>query len=149
MAVGDINDPNTKLLHPWLLMDLDVNNMGRREHQQDDQSRVFFELSALIMNLLRHPRKSIQFSDEVSTRQARRLIPFTHITPAGLASLTLGVSLSLMVCGLITFFIGFLVMPWVIGLVMVFYVIAIISSLAMVGRAIFYHSLSPEKGVVM
>ncbi|KAI3720430.1 hypothetical protein L6452_21346 [Arctium lappa] len=130
-------------------MVLDLNDMTRREHRQDQQSRVFYELSALILNLLRYPPTPIQFYDEVSTssrRQPQRP-PLTQITPAGFASLLLGISLSLMLCGSITFFIGFLLMPWVLGLVMVFYVVGIVSSLAMLGRAIFLHTLSPKKGV--
>ncbi|KVH97834.1 uncharacterized protein LOC112523586 [Cynara cardunculus var. scolymus] len=131
-------------------MVLDLNDMMRREHRQDQQSRVFYELSALILNLLRYPPTPIQFSDEVSTssrRQQPQRPPLTQITPAGFASLLLGISLSLMLCGSITFFIGFLLMPWVLGLVMVFYVVGIVSSLAMLGRAIFFHTLSPKKGV--
>lgn len=132
-------------------MVLDLNDMSRREHRQDQQSRVFYELSALILNILRYPPTPIQYSDsdEVSTssrRQPQRH-PLTQLTPAGFASLLLGISLSLMLCGSITFFIGFLLMPWVLGLVLVFYVVGIISTLAMLGRAIFFHTFSPKKGV--
>ncbi|KAF5929885.1 hypothetical protein HYC85_000074 [Camellia sinensis] len=65
------------------------------------------------------------------------------ISPAGFASLLLGISLALMLCGSVTFFIGFLLMPWVLGLVMVFYVVGIVSSLSMIGRAILCHTTSP------
>lgn len=120
--------------------------MTRQPHQDDQQSRVFYELSALILNLLRHPPTPIQFSDEVSTstRRQPRPAPLSQITPAGFASLLLGISLALMLCGSITFFIGFLLMPWVLGLVMLFYVAGIISSISMLGRAIFCHTLSPS-----
>lgn len=131
---------------------VNLNKMMTRQPHQDQQSRVFYELSALILNLLRHPPTPIQFSDDVSTstRRQPRPAPLSQITPAGFASLLLGISLALMLCGSITFFIGFLLMPWVLGLVMLFYVAGIVSSISMVGRAIFCHTLSPStprKGV--
>ncbi|XP_076904680.1 uncharacterized protein LOC143560221 [Bidens hawaiensis] len=109
--------------------------MMTRQRHQDQQSKAFYELSALILNLIRYspPSSSI----EVSTPPTRQ------ITPAGLASMLLGVSLALMFCGSITFLIGFLLMPWVIGLVMLLYVAGIVSSLSILGRAIFCHTLSP------
>ncbi|KAK1438141.1 hypothetical protein QVD17_03944 [Tagetes erecta] len=122
--------------------------MMTRQSNQDQQSRVFYELSALILNLIRYPPTSIQsihFSDDVSRpRRQPRLAPMSEITPAGFASMLLGISLALMLCGSITFFIGFLLMPWVLGLVMLLYVVGIVSSLSMIGRAIFYHTLSPS-----
>lgn len=126
--------------------------MMTRQPHQDQQSRVLYELSALILNLLRYPPTPIQFSDEVSTSSRRqpRPAPLSQISPAGFASLLLGISLALMLCGSITFFIGFLLMPWVFGLVLLFYVAGIVSSISMVGRAIFCHTLSPpspRKGV--
>ncbi|KAK9052686.1 hypothetical protein SSX86_029316 [Deinandra increscens subsp. villosa] len=129
--------------------------MMTRQPHQDQQSRVFYELSALILNLIRYPPTSIQFSDDVSlsvstSRRQPRPAPLPQLTPAGFASMLLGVSLALMLCGSITFFIGFLLMPWVLGLVMLLYVVGIVSSLSMLGRAIFYHTLSPaspRKGV--
>ncbi|KAL8201357.1 hypothetical protein R6Q59_004466 [Mikania micrantha] len=114
--------------------------MMTRQSHQDQQSRVFYELSALILNLIRYPPTSVQFSDERPPRPA----PLSQITPAGFASMLLGISLALMLCGSITFFIGFLLMPWVLGLVMLLYVVGIVSSLSMLGRAIFYHTLSPS-----
>ncbi|KAI3713901.1 hypothetical protein L1987_72488 [Smallanthus sonchifolius] len=116
--------------------------MLTRQPHQDQQTRVFHELSALILNLIRYPPTSIQFSDEVST--PRRPDPLPQITPAGFASMLLGISLALMLCGSITFLIGFLLMPWVLGLVMLLYVVGIVSSLSMLGRAIFCHTLSPS-----
>lgn len=109
--------------------------------RQDQQSRVFHELSALILNILRSPPSPIQFSDHSPATSRRSSLP--QLTPAGFASLLLGISLALMLCGSVTFFIGFLLMPWVIGLVMVFYFVGIVSSLSMIGRAILCHTLSP------
>lgn len=115
--------------------------------QQDQQSRVFYELSSLVFNILRSPPSPVPFSDHspasppaVST--SRRL-PATQISPAGFASLLLGISLALMLCGSVTFFIGFILMPWVLGLVMVFYVAGVISSLSMLGRSILCYATAP------
>ncbi|CAL5418716.1 unnamed protein product [Camellia sinensis] len=113
--------------------------------RQDQQSRVFCELSALILNLLRSPPTPIQFSDPspAAVPSSRRRPETPPISPAGFASLLLGISLALMLCGSVTFFIGFMLMPWVLGLVMVFYVVGIVSSLSMIGRAILCHTTSP------
>lgn len=124
--------------------------------QEDQQSNVFHELSAMIMNILRSPPTPIEFSDEsaivpsaesspsaAGLAMRRRQIGMQQINPAGFASLLLGISLALMLCGSVTFFIGFLLMPWVLGLVMVFYVVGLVSSLSMLGRAILCHSSAP------
>lgn len=120
--------------------------------RQDEQSRVFYELSALILNILRSPSSTLSLSDQSpvtpppAAMSSRRPLPATlpQITPAGFASLLLGISVALMLCGSVTFFIGFLLMPWVLGLIMVFYVVAIVSGLSMLGRAILCHSTSPS-----
>ncbi|KAD0468670.1 hypothetical protein E3N88_31098 [Mikania micrantha] len=65
--------------------------MMTRQSHQDQQSRVFYELSALILNLIRYPPTSVQFSDERPPRPA----PLSQITPAGFASMLLGISLAL------------------------------------------------------
>ncbi|KAK7400031.1 hypothetical protein VNO78_11229 [Psophocarpus tetragonolobus] len=103
--------------------------------QQDQQSRVLCELSALVFNLLRSP-------PIVPDPPARRSPP--QITPAGFASLLLGISVALMLCGSVTFFIGFMLMPWVLGLVMLFYVAAVVSSLSVLGRSILCYA-TPRK----
>ncbi|KAL6011593.1 hypothetical protein ACLOJK_002041 [Asimina triloba] len=58
------------------------------------------------------------------------------VSPAGLASLMLGISFSLMLCGSLTFFVGFILMPWVFGFVVVFYLVGLVSNLSLVRRAI-------------
>lgn len=118
--------------------------MMTRQQHQDQQSKVFYELSSLILNLIRNPPVMNHYSDDVSmSRRQTRQAPLSQITPAGFASLLLGISLALMLCGSITFLLGFLLMPWVFGLVMLFYVAGIVSSLSMIGRAIFWHTLPP------
>ncbi|KAJ6702199.1 TRANSMEMBRANE PROTEIN [Salix purpurea] len=113
-----------------------------RRQNQDQQSRVFDELSALVFNLLRSSTP-ISFSEQIPipATSVRRRLP--EITPAGFASLLLGMSLSLMLCGSVTFFIGFLLMPWVLGLVMVFYVAGIVSAISMVGRSLLCYATAP------
>lgn len=105
--------------------------------QEDQQSRVLCELSALVYNLLRSP-------PIVSESPVRRSPAPAQITPAGFASLLLGISVALMLCGSVTFFIGFVLMPWVLGLVMMFYVAGIVSSLSVLGRSILCYA-TPRK----
>ncbi|XAR48192.1 hypothetical protein NMG60_11030929 [Bertholletia excelsa] len=116
-----------------------------RRRDQVQQSRVFYELSSLVLNILRSPPTPIHFSEESppAVSSSRRPPALPPISPAGFASLLLGVSVALMLCGSVTFFIGFMLMPWVLGLLMVFYVVGIVSSLSMMGRAILYHTVSP------
>ncbi|TQE07018.1 hypothetical protein C1H46_007408 [Malus baccata] len=88
-------------------------------------------------NLLRSPPTPIQFSDNSTvmmppTTSASSL----RRSPAGFASLMLGISMALMLCGMVTFFIGFILMSWVLGLVMVLYVAGILSSLSVLGKSI-------------
>lgn len=126
--------------------------MMRRAHQ-DQQSGVLYELSSLVLNILRSPPSPIQFSDQSLPVPAPPLPPPSsslsrrsphQISPAGFASLLLGISLALMLCGSVTFFIGFILMPWVLGLVMVFYVVGIVSSLSMLGRSILCYATAPS-----
>ncbi|XP_038703334.1 uncharacterized protein LOC119999697 [Tripterygium wilfordii] len=122
-----------------------------QDQDQDQQFRVFYDLSSLVLNLLRSPPSPIQLSEqapaltpqptEVSSSRRRPSSP--QISPAGFAALMLGISVALMLCGSVTFFIGFILMPWVIGLVMVFYVAGIVSSLSMLGRSIFCQATAP------
>ncbi|XAR64382.1 hypothetical protein NMG60_11024694 [Bertholletia excelsa] len=118
--------------------------------RQDQHSRVFCELSALVLNLLRSPPSPIQLPDDspggqrtppVSSSRGPPSLP--PITPASFVSLLLGISLSMMLCGSVTFFIGFMLMPWVLGLLMVLYVIGVVSSLSTLGRSILCHTTSP------
>ena len=115
----------------------------RRQHQdhQDQQSRVLDDLSALVFNLLRSPSTPISQFPVPSTLVRRRRLP--GLTPGGFASLLFGISLTLMLCGSVTFFIGFLLMPWVLGLVMVFYVAGIVSTISMLGRSLLCYATAP------
>ncbi|XP_022725913.1 uncharacterized protein LOC111282184 isoform X2 [Durio zibethinus] len=123
--------------------------MMRRQQQnhrhQDQLSRVFYELSALGLNLLRSPPVPMPFADrplDPETRPHPRSTSRTK-TPAGFAWLMLGISVSLMLCGSVTFFIGFMLMPWVLGLLMVFYVAGIVSTVSVLGRSILCYVMAP------
>ncbi|XP_015076962.1 uncharacterized protein LOC107020938 isoform X2 [Solanum pennellii] len=109
--------------------------------QQDQQSKLLYELSTLIFNILRSPTTPFEFSDQSPVIQRSTQLPtvrpMQQITPAGFASLLLGISMALMLCGSVTFFIGFFMMPWIIVFVMVLYLAGIVSVLSMIGRAIF------------
>ncbi|XP_059316486.1 uncharacterized protein LOC132067303 [Lycium ferocissimum] len=116
--------------------------MMRRQQVEDEQSKLLYELSTLVLNILRSPTTApLDFSDESGVIQRSTARP--GITPAGFASLLLGVSLSLMLCGSVTFFIGFFMMPWILVLVMVLYVAGILSAFSMIARAIFSPLLPP------
>ncbi|KAL0814566.1 LOW QUALITY PROTEIN: hypothetical protein Bca101_071009 [Brassica carinata] len=97
--------------------------------QGDEESRAFYDLSALVLSLLRSPPMPIslptQFPDSTQ---------ISH--PSGFASLLLGISVALMLCGSLTFFIGFLLFPWVLALIIVFYVAGIVSAISIAWRSI-------------
>ncbi|XP_044493508.1 uncharacterized protein LOC123216915 [Mangifera indica] len=117
----------------------------QQHQQQDQQSRVFYELSALVLNILRSPPSPMPYSDlssaavVSSTRRSS-----SQISPVGFASLMMGISLALMLCGSVTFFIGFMLMPWVLGLVMVLYVAGIVSTISVLGKSIFCYAMAPS-----
>lgn len=46
--------------------------------------------------------------------------PVSTMSPAAAAAMLLGASVALMLCGSVTFAIGFLLMPWVAGLALLF-----------------------------
>ncbi|KAE8707289.1 Detected protein of unknown function [Hibiscus syriacus] len=73
----------------------------------------------------------------VGARKEGLICDVSTISPAG------GISISMMLCGSVTFFIGFMLLPWVIGVFMVFYVAGIISAISMMGRSIICYVLSP------
>ncbi|XP_068666393.1 uncharacterized protein [Aristolochia californica] len=109
---------------------------------QDQQSRVFYELCALLLSILRPPPLPIPYStsaSSMSVSSSRRM----EVSPAGFASLLLGVSLALMLCGSVTFVIGFILMPWVLGMVMVFYLVGLVSNLSCLGRTLLLGNPSP------
>ncbi|KAB2090491.1 hypothetical protein ES319_A03G126500v1 [Gossypium barbadense] len=119
--------------------------MRRQQRNQCQQSRFFYELLVLVLNLLRLPTIPLPFSDQPAAPERiplPRTASMTTIPPAGFAWLMLGISISLMLCGSVTFFIGFMLMPWVLGLVMVCYVVGIVSTVSMLGRSILCYAMA-------
>ncbi|KAL0918740.1 hypothetical protein M5K25_010767 [Dendrobium thyrsiflorum] len=109
------------------------------------QSKLIDELCALIYALLRSPHL---FFPSAST-PSRTLRPCggavaalyrpqqrSQFTPVGFVSLLLGASLALMLCGSVTFVLGCILMPWIIGVVMFSYFVEFISSLSEIGKAV-------------
>ena len=113
--------------------------------QRDQDSRAFYDLSALVLSLLRSPPMPISIPDHFpdSPMMRSRSPSMAHISPSGFASLLLGISVALMLCGSVTFFIGFLLLPWVLALFVVFYVVGIVSAISMAGRSILCYVLAP------
>lgn len=122
-----------------------------RRQRDEESSRAFYDLSALVLSLLRSPPMPISLPDHfpdspvVRSRRPRfsSSVSMAHISPSGFASLLLGVSVALMLCGSVTFFIGFLLLPWVLALFVVFYVVGIVSAISMAGRSILCYVLAP------
>ncbi|KQJ90934.1 uncharacterized protein LOC100843716 [Brachypodium distachyon] len=88
------------------------------------QSRLLYELCALLLTILRPP-------GEHGPRPWPR-----QVTAAGAASMLLGASVALMLCGSVTFMLGFFLMPWVVGLACVFLFVGFVTNLSGIGRAI-------------
>ncbi|KAJ0235426.1 hypothetical protein HA466_0266070 [Hirschfeldia incana] len=124
-----------------------------RRQRDEESNRAFYDLSALVLSLLRSPPMPISLPDHFPESPVRRShrpprfssssLSMAHISPSGFASMLLGVSVALMLCGSVTFFIGFLLLPWVLALIVVFYVAGIVSAVSMVGRAILCYVLPP------
>ncbi|CAL9145746.1 unnamed protein product [Musa hybrid cultivar] len=97
------------------------------------QSRPLYELCALLLAAL--PLSPAAPEADVpapGSRAARR----AQVSPAGFVAFLLGASLAMILCGSVTFLIGFLLMPLVIGFLMLLYVVGIFSNLSGLWRAI-------------
>ncbi|XP_044950103.1 uncharacterized protein LOC123399783 [Hordeum vulgare subsp. vulgare] len=90
------------------------------------QSRLLYELGALLLTILRSP---------LGPGEEGRGPP-RQVTAAGVASMMLGASMALMLCGSVTFMLGFFLMPWVVGLACVFLFVGFLTNLSGIGRAI-------------
>ncbi|KAI3977261.1 hypothetical protein MKX01_035991 [Papaver californicum] len=116
------------------------------EEQDQQQSRVFSELSSLIHGILKYPSSCTSSSSSSGSVVIEPIQSNRQVSAAGFASLLLGVSLALMLCGSVTFVIGFILMPWVLGIVLVFYlVVGVVSALSSFGRAFLYPPPSPKQ----
>jgi hypothetical protein len=101
------------------------------------QSRLLCELCALLLTIL---RSSLEEEGGAGPRALPR-----HVTPAGVASMLLGASVALMLCGSVTFMLGFFLMPWVLGLACAFLLAGFLTNLSVIiGRAVFLSSPPKE-----
>ncbi|KAK6135097.1 hypothetical protein DH2020_031160 [Rehmannia glutinosa] len=110
--------------------------------EQDQQIRVLYELCSMTIHILRSPPLPISFPSLslLSSPPSSSSSPPPQISPAAFGSLFIGISVALMLFGSVTFVIGFILMPVVITLLMLFYIAAVVSSLSEFGRAILWPS---------
>ncbi|KAL3829470.1 hypothetical protein ACJIZ3_018272 [Penstemon smallii] len=111
--------------------------------EQDQQTRVLYDLCSMIFNILRSPPLPISFPTVTLTPSQPSTSP--QISPAAFGSLFVGISIALMLFGSVTFVIGFILMPLVITLVLLFYFVGIVSNLSEIGRAILWPTYDSNK----
>ncbi|KAL3526279.1 hypothetical protein ACH5RR_010935 [Cinchona calisaya] len=117
---------------------------GDMEQEEDEQStRVLCQLCSMISHVLRSPPLPISFPGLVGPAVCRT----SQASSAAFASLFLGISVALMLFGSVTFVIGFFLMPLVIGLVMIFYFVAMLYNLSEMGRTILWPDFSTTTAV--
>ncbi|KNA11231.1 hypothetical protein SOVF_137090 [Spinacia oleracea] len=122
-------------------------------NDEDPQTRVLHDLCSMIFNILRCPPtitlpSPATFSPENASsssirRNTAQYYP-EQISPTAFACLFLGISLILMILGSVAFLIGFILMPWIIGLVLVFYFAGILSNLSYFGRSCLSWAFFPQ-----
>lgn len=110
-------------------------NNVRAGMEQDEHTRVLYDLCSMIIQILRSPPLPISFPTLAGPSVSSRA---TQASPAAFASLFLGISLAMMLFGSVTFVIGFFLMPLVISLVMLFYFVGMIHNLSELGRDILW-----------
>ncbi|THU70758.1 hypothetical protein C4D60_Mb08t28350 [Musa balbisiana] len=128
--------------------------------EEDQTSRFLNELCSILFAVLRSPQLAIRSSSAPShgvgrigteempyrsplpTPRRRRRLP--QASPAAVASLMLGVSIALMLGGSVTFVLGFMLMPWVIGMLTMLYLAGIVMTVSELGRAILFPSTTKE-----
>ncbi|KAG8384982.1 hypothetical protein BUALT_Bualt04G0174800 [Buddleja alternifolia] len=120
--------------------------------EEDEQTRVLYELCSMIIHIFRSPPLPISFPT-LSSQPSSSSSPPSQISPAAFGSLFIGISVALMLFGSVTFLIGFILMPLVIMLVMLFYFVGIVSNLSEIGRSILWpgydsYKVAPVKMIV-
>ncbi|KAL6840423.1 hypothetical protein ACP4OV_030233 [Aristida adscensionis] len=84
-------------------------------------SRLIRELCALVLTIV---------SPTAAAEAPRRPRSQQGMSPAAAASMLLGASVALMLCGSVTFAIGLFLMPWVVGLALLFGFAGAVSTLS-------------------
>ncbi|KAK9061654.1 hypothetical protein SSX86_018837 [Deinandra increscens subsp. villosa] len=114
---------------------------------QDDGTRVLYQLSSMIINILGSPPLPIPFpspaalygataasSSSVSPRRP------PQPSPLGFAGLFIAISMAMMLFGSAIFVIGLMLMPLVTALVMLFYLARVVSTLSYLASALLFAS---------
>ncbi|KAI3793861.1 hypothetical protein L1987_36484 [Smallanthus sonchifolius] len=98
---------------------------------QDDGSGVLYQLFSMIVNILGSPPLPIPFPfPTAATLASSSSAPSPQVSPIGFAGLFIGISFAMMLFGTAIFVIGFMLMPLIIALVMLFYLARIVSNLS-------------------
>ncbi|KAK1410027.1 hypothetical protein QVD17_36559 [Tagetes erecta] len=111
----------------------------------DDGSRVLYQLFSMITNILGSPPLPIPFPNRFtgitvgSSSSATPLRP-PQVSPIGFAGLFIGISIAMMLFGSAVFVIGFMLMPLVVALVMLFYLARVVSSLSYLASVVIFPS---------
>ncbi|KAI3520663.1 hypothetical protein L1887_10113 [Cichorium endivia] len=120
---------------------------------QDDRTRVLYQIYSMIINILGSPPLPIPFpttfvgATVASSSSAPSPRP-TQVSATGFAALFISISFALMLFGSTIFVIGFMLMPLVIALVMLFYLAGIVSNLTYLIAAVLRPSTSIVSGLV-
>uniref|UniRef100_A0A0D9V9P0 Uncharacterized protein n=1 Tax=Leersia perrieri TaxID=77586 RepID=A0A0D9V9P0_9ORYZ len=91
-------------------------------------SRLIRELCALLVTIISPAAAPAAAAERRQMRSPST--GNTAMSPAAAATMLLGASMALMLCGSVTFAIGFLLMPWVAGVAVLFGLAAAVSALS-------------------
>jgi hypothetical protein len=92
----------------------------------DHDARLIRDLCTLLVTIIAPAAASA--APPTDPRKVAR--PMGGMSAAGAASMLLGASMALMLCGSVTFAIGFLLMPWVAGVALLFGFAGVVSTLS-------------------
>lgn len=110
---------------------------------QDPQANVLYEMWSMILHIFRSPPLPISLPTLSQSSPSTSRRPQISTTAFGL--LFIGISMSLMLFGILTFIIGFVLMPLVMMLLMLFYFVGIVSKISEIGRAVLWPSTDCTK----
>lgn len=108
----------------------------------DRHSRLISDLCTIVAALVIPSRAS-----HVTSR-VQEPVREWPVTPGAIASLLLGASFAMMVCGSVTFMLGFMLMPWVIGFMMLFCFAGFVSCLGLIWRGMFGTTQKQLSGLI-
>jgi hypothetical protein len=94
----------------------------------DHDARLIRDLCTLLVTIIAPAAAASSAAPPPDARRVAR--PRGGMSAAGAASMLLGASMALMLCGSVTFAIGFLLMPWVAGVALLFGFAGVVSTLS-------------------